>query len=325
VSGHRSRLADALRAIAVTSPAAYAWFGRPSRALPPDVLAAAAPGSARASLVAALERELYRSFYTQGRPLPASPERTAARPDAAFTRALWEANAGAGGWQPGWRLDAWDGRHGTASRDGLAVRIGVQDCRAEDGPLVRGAGVEVRRPKALLGLSPGFHTILGDRQPDAGAEIRVYFHVTAAGAEPLVAACTNTLNGAAVPFVLKVVDRPGGFTRCDAAVLYLEPAGFDRARAALAEVVAACAPHLHDETPAFTTRLAPGVGAGEHDPATGASFGALRCSAAAEGVVSAHEEDALSLEDRLEVVARRFAVHGLDVDRPYLARGIHVL
>ena len=85
----------------------------------------------------------------------------------------------------------------------------------------------------------------------------MYFHVTAAGAAPLVGACTRALNAAAVPFVLKVVDRPGGFTRCDAAVLYVDPDALDRARPTLAEIVARVCAHLRDETPAFTKRLAP--------------------------------------------------------------------
>jgi hypothetical protein len=182
-----------------------------------------------------------------------------------------------------------------------------------------GATVELRRPKELGALSPGFYTALGDRPLETGAELRVYLNVTAAGAAPLVGACTRALNAAAVPFVLKVVDRPGGFTRCDAAVLYLDRGALDRARPTLAEIVEACAPHLRDATPPFTKRLAPGVATGEHHADLGASFGALRCRAVAEGAVSAREAGAASLEERLEVVARAFAALGLDLDCPYLA------
>ena len=81
----RAHLADVLRALDVIPPASYAWFGRRTRSLPRDVLVAATPAEVRASLVAALERELYRSFFTQGRPLPASPERpVSVRRDMAF-------------------------------------------------------------------------------------------------------------------------------------------------------------------------------------------------------------------------------------------------
>jgi hypothetical protein len=321
VTGHRARIADALRAVAVT-PTSYAWFGRRVRPLPPDLLATVGPGAARATLVDALCRELYRSFYTQGRAVPETPERPApARPDRDFAAALSAANAGTGGWQPGWRVQTWEGETIVVAADGVAVRAHPADCRTDGRAPAPGAAVSIRRTKELRAASPGFYIALGDRQPGPGQEVRVYFHVTAAGAAPLVAACTSVLNAAAVPFVLKVVDRPGGFTRCDAAVLYLQRGGFAAARPSLASVAAACAPHLRPGVPAFTKALAPGIAVAEHQPELGASFGTGRCRLVAEAAVQARELGAAGLDARLETVARLFADHGLDIDRPYLAAG----
>jgi hypothetical protein len=304
------------------TPTSYAWFGRRSRPLPPDLLAAVGPDAARASLVEALQRELYLSFYTQGRAVPETPERPApARPDRDFAATLSAANASAGGWQPGWRVQAWGVDTAVVARDGIAVRAPVADCRADARAPAPGAPVSVRRPKELEAASPGFYIALGERQPDADVELRVYFHVTAAGAAPLVAACTSVLNEAAVPFVLKVVDRPGGFTRCDAAVLYLQRGGFGSVRRSLASVAAACAPHLRPRVPAFTKALAPGIAVAEHQPELGASFGTGRCRLVAEAAVQASELGAARLDERLQTVARRFAGHGLDIDRPFLAAG----
>lgn len=321
MTGHRARLADALRAVTVT-PTSYAWFGRRSRPVPRDLLAAVGPEAVRASLVEALERELYRSFYTQGRAVPETPERPGrARPDRDFAAALSAANAGAGGWQPGWRVQAWDGDTGIVAIDGIAVRARAEDCRTDGLGPAPGVPVSVRCPKELGAASPGFYIALGDRRPGAGDELRVYFHVTAAGAAPLVAACTSVLNEAAVPFVLKVVNRPGGFTRRDAAVLYLQWDGFGAARKSLASVAAACARHLRPGVPAFTCTLAPGVAVAEHRPELGASFGTSRCALVAEAVVRARELGAAGLGERMETVAGEFAGHGLDVDRPHLAAG----
>ena len=321
MTGHRARLADALRAVAVT-PTSYVWFGRRTRPVPPDLLAAVGPEAVRASLVEALERELYRSFYTQGRAVPETPERPGrARPDRDFAAALSAANAGAGGWQPGWRVLAWERETAVVALDGIAVRARVADCRTDGPAPAPGAAVSVRCPKELGAASPGFYVALGDRQPGTGDEVRVYFHVTAAGAAPLVAACTSVLNEAALPFVLKVVDRPGGFTRCDAAVLYLQRGGFGAARPPLASVAAACAPHLCPGVPAFTRTLAPGVAVAEHRPELGASFGTSRCRLVAEAVVRARELGTAGLGERLETVTAGFAAHGLDVDRPHLAAG----
>ena len=122
MTGHRAQLADALRAVTVT-PASYAWFGRRSRPLPPDLAADVGPDSARASLVEALQHELYRSFYTQGRAVPETSDRAApVRPDRDFAAALSAANAGAGGWQPGWRLQTWEAETAIVALDGIAVR-----------------------------------------------------------------------------------------------------------------------------------------------------------------------------------------------------------
>jgi hypothetical protein len=322
VTGHRARIADALRAVSMISPASFAWFGRPSRPLPPDLLADVGSDVARASLLEALQGELYRSFFTQGRPVPESPVgRVPPRPHRGFLAALSAANAGQGGWEPGWQLLAREADAVIVAKEGIAVRARGADCRIDGRATAPGAPVRVRRPKELEAVAPGFYTALGDRLPATAEEVRVYFHATAAGAVPLMAACTRVLNAAGVPFVLKVVDRPGGFTRCDAGVLYLESGGFAGARPAVARIVAVCAPHLRAAVPAFTQALAPGVAVAEHEPDRDASFGTARCRLLAEGLVGAHEAGAARLGDRLEAVVRTFAGHDVDIDRPYLSPG----
>lgn len=71
---YREQVESALRAVAVTSAVSYAWFGRHSQPLPRAVAAALAPDAAREFLIGGLQDELYRSFYTQGRPVPASKD-----------------------------------------------------------------------------------------------------------------------------------------------------------------------------------------------------------------------------------------------------------
>lgn len=170
-------------------------------------------------------------------------------------------------------------------------------------------------------MSPGFYTAFGDAEPSGAAddvEVRVYFHVTASGAAPVVACCTDLLNRAGVPFVLKVLANPAGFTRCDAAVLYVRQHDFDHSREPLRAIVAACATHLRGHVPAFTKPLADGVAVGEHRADLGASFGICRCRLVAEAIVDAHERRSTELADRIEAVARRFTGIGLDLPVPYL-------
>lgn len=323
MTGYHEQLVRVLRAVTVTSPTSYAWFGNGSRPLPRAVIAALPPDGARAYLVGALERELYRSFYSQGRPVPVRPGRAAAaRPDDAFVEALSRANCGAGGWEPGWRVEGVEQGIVRVERNGLRIRTRAADCRVVRGPHRAGAPVSVRRPKELGPGSPGFYTALGDaelRSHRDDVEVRVYFNVTAAGAAPLVALCTRLLNEAKLPFNLKVVDHPTGFARCDAAVLYLESGCFAAVRRSLSAIASECAPHLRCHPPAFAKPLAAGVAVGEHRPSLGGSFGSSRCRLIAEGVVAAHESGGGRLGDRIDTVARRFADHGLDVEAPYLA------
>jgi HopA1 effector protein family len=321
---YRKQVESVLRAVAVTSATSYAWFGRRSRPLPPAVASALTHGHAREFLIACLQDELYRSFYTQGRPLPVGTTDGPARPDRGLIDALSTANSGTGGWEPGWRVEGLERGTVLVVRDGLHVRVPVLDCHGLDRSSGVGALLSVRRPKELRAGSPGFYTALGDMEPNAGREgieLRVYFNVCAEGATPLVAVSTRLLNEAKIPFDLKVVDHPGGFDRCDAAVLYLDNGGFERARDSLRTIVSTCAPHLRGESPAFAKPLAPGVAVGEHRHGLGASFGMSRCRLVAEGVVAAHESGASRLPDRLDAVARRFTTHGLDIDAPYLESG----
>jgi class II lanthipeptide synthase len=323
---YRTQVAAALRATTVTSHTSFAWFGARSRPLPATVLATLPSATARRYLVDTLEHELYRSFYTQGGPVPAQPDRSGpTRADDEFVHALSEANCGSGGWEPGWEVARIARRTVHVTRGGLAVSAPVADCRGASGRPTAGAAVSLRRPKELVAGAPGFYLALGDASPGPqrhdAIEVRVYFNVTAAGALPLVLTCTRTLNEARVPFSLKVVDNPASFSRCDTAVLYLAQDGFDGARGPLAAIASACAPHLRRESPAFTKPLTPGVALGEHLPHLGTSFGSNRCRLVAEGILAAHERGERALTERVDAVTRRFTEEGLDIDAPYLAPG----
>jgi HopA1 effector protein family len=319
---YREQVASALRAIAVTSPTSFEWFGTSSRPLPRAVVAALSPATKRQYLINSLQGELYRSFYSQGRPVPTRQDGDVpARPDEAFVEELSMANTGAGGRERGWRVENVEPDFVCVARDGLRVRARAADCQAADGRCTPGTQVSLRRPKELAASSPGYYTALGDADLALGRddlEVRVYFNVTAAGAAALVAMCTHMLNLAPLPFSLKVLDHPMGYTRCDAAILYLDAWGFDQARETLSAIASACAPHLRDEPPAFARPLAPGVSVGEHLPRLGASFGTSRCRLVAEGIVAAYQRGERRLSYRLDAVAHRFADHGLDIDAPYL-------
>ena len=327
MTDYRDQVVHALRAARVTSATTYAWFGRRSRPLPRPVVTAMSADTIREYLVGLLESELYRSFYTQGRPVLVDPDAGRPdRPDAAFVEELSCANTGTGGWDGGWRVEQVSRGIVLVSRNGFRVRVRASECRSSRGTPTVGDTVSMRRPKELAGVSPGFYTALGDRSLELGdesLELRVYFNVAAAGAAPLVAVCTRLLNETEIPFLLKVVDHPMGFSRCDTAVLYLDGDGYQRMRGSLVAAASARGRRLRRDAPAFTRPLTHGVALGEHRPSLGASFGASRCRLLAEGMVDAHERGATRLEDRLDAVARRFARRGFDLEAPYLVPANH--
>ena len=313
MSKYREQVAEALQAVAICGPTQYAWMGHRCRRLPPaleDVLDAA---QRMRYLVACLRDELYHSFYCHGRPVPARwGEPTPPFPDPWLLEALSAANSGLGSWEEGWTVARVDDGQAVVAGSRLRVRVPVADCRAYR--LAPGVAVGVRLPKELPSLSPGFWFAVGDAPVDA-FDVRVYWNVTPAGAPALVDAITSRLNGDGVPFRLKVADHPYRFDRCDAAVLYLEARDFRGLRATLPEVAAELA--LEPSTPAFTLKLAPGVGLAEDDG--GESFGTRRCALLADAIVSAREGP-----PTINAVAESFAEASVDIDAPYRS-GRHVL
>lgn len=322
MSAHRAQVAQVLRAVAISSATTYTWFGWRSDGLPRALAAALTPAVARQYLVSRLGDELYRSFYTHGRPVPRSADATRPyRADQAFVARLSRANRGTGGWDDGWSVQrAADGVLQLQGK-GLRVRARAEDCLPRGDASSVGDAVSLRRPSELRAASPGFYTALGDERLVIGLEapeVRVYFNVAPTGAEPLVAVSTRLLNEARIPFELKVVEHPAGFSRCDTAVLYLDGDGFPEARESLAAVASSCSSQLRADVPPFTKPLAPGVALAEHRVGAG-SFGSSRCRLLATGILAAHERGLTGLDDRLEIVAEEFASSGVDLDAPYLA------
>jgi hypothetical protein len=289
--------------------------------------------SARRNYLAlCLSAEIYRSFYCQGGPVMARwDEREPASADPWLIEAMSQANTGRGSWERGWEVEHVDDDDAVLVTERLRARVPVGDCRhPHAGPLSPGALAEVRVPKELPELSPGFFTVVSDAPADPGSwasAVRVYWNVARAGAPRLVRAVTSRLNREGMPFRLKVADHPLRLERCDAAVLYLEGEVFGDLRVPLGELATALRVYLRPRVPAFTLELAPGVGAAE-DTSGGESFGENLCTLLADGIIRAHERGIVQASSRLDEVAARFAEDGVLIDAPYLQpslAGRHVL
>jgi class II lanthipeptide synthase len=323
MSRYRQLVAEALRSVRISSPTRFHWHGASGPVLPPDVESAMEPETARRYLVHTLQAHFYASFYCPGAARPRRPE-AYLQPQLGFTpflQSLSSANAGTGSREPGWlvvRRD--DDGQVVVVRDGLTLWARPEEVAGSAEP---GAAVSVLLPKELFRLSPGFYMALGDAALDSEATtiVRFYWNLRREGAAVLMAMLTAAFNQEALGFRLKVLNHPEGYSRCDAAVLYVSRRDYGRAADIVAATYPAIACHLKPAIPALTKPLAEGLGLAEDPGPAGDSFGMHRCRLLADAVVRAHERGTGSAQASPEDVEARFGEEGISLDRPYLNPG----
>jgi hypothetical protein len=240
----------------------------------------------------------------------------------AFATNLSAVNSGTGPWHSDWRLDGihQDGRM-IVSQDGLRIWASREEFRTADDRFVVGEVGELRMPAEYRCMSPGYYTALGDA--DAGRfphTVRLYWHLVPAGAERFVRLLTAGLNGAGIPFQLKILDDPSHYHRADAAVLYLPRERLPDATPLLARIYRDTQSFCLDSVSHFCLRLAPGVALAEDPGEPGTSFGLhrsrlLATSFAARAVASR------SAADRVAMVTDRLTALGLGLERFHLNAG----
>ncbi len=241
----------------------------------------------------------------------------------AFVERLSAANAGNGSWQAGWIVRGIepDGRI-VAEQYGVLFWVPSAEFQPENGSVTVGGSGFVRIPKEQFKLVPGFYYAHGNARPGPGSAraVRVYWHITSSGAEPLVRCLTHQLNRSEIAFQMKVLSEPDDYHRTDAAVLYLARDDYPRAFPVLREIRTAMERWVRPEVSLLVKPLAPGVGLGE-EPTDGSSFGEHRSGLLA-GVLSDAEWSLLgSRADRVAFLSWRLARDGYELDRIYLNPG----
>lgn len=326
MNDYHRHVKEAIRGISVHSSTAYSWFGKPSARLPAKLRRVLAARDTRSYLLYDLTSRLYGDFYLRGIATPSTLEadhflQTGLTP---FVAELSAANSGNGYWEDGWQVRAVENGTVGVFRGDLLIWALLQECMVEQGsPIAPDVSVRLRFPKEWLGMSPGFYMVLSDKplsHDDEQMLVRVYWNLTAEGAVSFVRMATTLLNKAGLPFKLKILRDPALFTRCDAAVVYIRKSDYHAVAEILSRVYAEIVAHLKPGTPVFTKPLAWGVGLAE-DPGLGESFGQNRCRLVADAVIRAYEQGKQSLDERLQVVADRFAEDGISLTEPFLNPG----
>ena len=306
----RDELLPVLGAVELLSPNAFRFAGGPPVQADP--------------LAAALQSTLYVQCYCHrlGTPMPATPP-----PDPTLVERLSAANRARDRWDPGWQVyqAGADGRIFVLKGDRQRAAVPgeyVTDAYLGAPPSV-GAMVTLRVPREGRAVQPGFHHMFGEVPGDLWDEsflVRFYFHCTPQHVAELVAALTQQLNRAQVPYRMKALSDATHYTRSDAMVLYIARR-YLRIVAWLVEALPpALLATLRDAVPLFTRRLRPGIGLAE-DPGNGESFGMQRCRLLAEAMLSAWRLGQIEPEARLRAAKARFAADGLSLDAPWLAPG----
>ena len=317
----------ALEAVVIDSPISFSWFGKRTGALPPRIRKAMGAATMRAYLRRNLEARLYRDFYCRG---CATPTEDASSPHASpgltpFLLALSAANVGSGWREPEWTVRSVEDGRVVVQRDGLSVWVSRSETyAAAQGELRTGDQCHVHFPKELLKRFPGFYMALGNEgitQNPATRVVRFYWNLQSGGAPLLLAAATQTLNSAKIPFHLKVLSDADLYNRCDAGVLYVEKLDYPRVAYAVRCMYAGLYKYLKPATPVFTKQLAPGLALAEEPPGSTESFGTNRCGLLAEGLIRAYEQAIEPLSARMDVVAESFGDAGVTLNSPFLNPG----
>jgi Lanthionine synthetase C-like protein/HopA1 effector protein family len=323
----REQIEGAIQATVFLSPSKYSWFGKPAPRLTAQFERALSKKAIQSWLLLALQGQLYSDFYCQGTATPSVTEASAYTHQnvGEFVDELSSANCGAGYLAEGWQITSLPNNELTARRNGLALRVQDIDCHTGKGGVLDPTDrASLRFPKELLGISPGFYMAVSDvEMPDFhdADVVRFYWNLRPDGAAPLMRELTSELNGDRLPFRFKVVNDRAAFTRCDAAVLYV-PKGHYAAVARVVECIyAKLREKLNERVPAFTKRLAPGLGFAEDPGTLGDSFGTHRCRLLAEGMFRSWQKGCKSLPDRLRIVEAHFAKNEISLETPYLNPG----
>lgn len=319
-------ISEIVQAVEIRSPTRFTLCGEPRDLDRMQVVAPFTGGKEQPGepLVQALEAELYQAFYCRPRP-GGSAAGTDPAEASGFVAALSRANRGQGTWEGGWVVAGVepDGRIAvTKDRVTFWARPEQVRIRGSAPPAApsTGKGCAVRMAKELRHLFPAYYMALGNRLPEGGPLLRLYWNLTPSAAITYVRVVTDRLNREEIPFKTKVLSHPRAYRRADAGVLYLNRGDFSRLRPVLDQVYRELGPRLNREVPMFTKPLGPGLGLAE-DPGGGLSFGQSRCRILAEGLHRCHARRLTDLAERLRLVAEVWQERGLDPLRPYLEPG----
>ncbi|MFR9769327.1 lanthionine synthetase LanC family protein [Nocardia sp. SC052] len=314
---YRMQLESVIDAIRILDGESFSWFGQRVKSS-----TTGSHADATQPFPSAVASHLYSHFYVFGTAVPLNfrDRPMGQEPDFAWMESTFTVFAGDRAAREKWTFVG-DHEHCViAESDG--TRFLLPRALLERAPVAarRGDEVHVRLPSFLPAPVTGFCVYLGDLTPPAPTvqpQTRLYWNAYADGASAVAGMLTSELNRKSIPFTLKFPNTPDAYTRADSMVLYVP---LDRT----AQVLRLVAEHyndiawaLKDAVPAFTMRIADGIGFAE-DPGTGESFGQHRCRLLAEALCDDAVRQTRGPVRRLAALVSALELVGVSSDAPYL-------
>lgn len=270
----------------------------------------------------ALAEALYSQWFTRWRP-PAAPRSDG--PDVvALVRA---AHAASGMFESGWlALSRAPNGQVVACRSGEQRLLEPGDfanLSRPAAPVRAGHRLAIARRRDSADEEGGWWYTWGSQAGEPAAEarlLRLYWHVEANAAAPVVGAITAALEAAAVPYLLKCPVHQGLFGRADALVVYLALSDWTATRERLRDAHGRVERLLNAAVPPLTLKLGRGVAAAE-DPGRAVSYGQSRSRAVAEGISAIRVRARADKGDILDLFQDALRRHQIDPDHPFQHTG----
>jgi len=290
--------------------------------LPENITEEVSEEQQQSALFFALQYRLYSHFYVYGIPQQNTDVQLAYVLSTPYVRQLSEANSGSGYLDGPWQIDSRSNTHLQVNKSGLFLSAPLEFCD-QSGKTSKNRTF-LKFPKEMFHISPGYYMAMSDTNLESGEKlqlVRLYWHLTPAGALEFMQTVTSLLNEQYVPFRLKVLNEPNHFNRCDAVVLYMNRNKFKKYFHIIERICVQVKEHLLPGTPALTKALSQGVGFAE-DPGDGSSFGLNRCGVIAKGILNSYrDKSSHDLELTLRAVENEFKSGTLNLSTPYVNSG----
>jgi hypothetical protein len=232
-----------------------------------------------------------------------------------FTTDLHRANHGTGYWDQGWQVvEVLADGYLQVTRDRLFVEIErSRHLPASPRQYKVGDEVSIKMPQNLV--VDDYYVAIGNAGLPQGKCVDLFFHMTEAGAVPLLQQLSATFNAASKPFRLAFSYLQEAYPRRDVGIWQIAIADYELARSTLQMIYPELQPYFQTEVPLFSLPIAPGIGLLEPAPTERPM---LRYKCLAEALLTVYLTRPASAGQQLEQVVNylldNLSVMGFDRD-----------